>query len=233
MKAIQPRYPQATSDVSPPPQRLPTAPPRAALPAPPVPRRASLPRALKPTTPRVAGTRGPRPSPLENPPLLTRRRPHRPTRPGNPAPFLPQADPGPSIPPHQTPPLPPTLTLPTPTRTLNLPSPFFLLRPFFLHDLSSFLRFPRHELTRPGIDSPEPRHLRMTPWLSTQPLPLDRWQTPPTRPLRTVVLGPLADARRHGLSGELGGCEAQPATETHKSEMPTALCPAHCPSAHS
>ena len=113
------------------------------------------------TTPRlVAGTRASKS--LESPPLLTRRRPHRPTLPGNPAPFLPQADPGPSLPPHQTPPLPPTLTLPTPTRTLNLPSPFFLLRPFFLHDLSSFLRFPRHELTRPGIDSPEPRHLRMT-----------------------------------------------------------------------
>ena len=161
MKATSPdilRRPSAARD----PHRLPTAPPRAALPAPPVPRRASLPRALKPTTPRVAGTRGPRPSPLENPPLLTRRRPHRPTLPGNPAPFLPQADPGPSIPPHQTPPLPPTLTLPTPTRTLNLPSPFFLLRPFFLHDLSSFLRFSRHELTRPGMDSPEPRHLRMT-----------------------------------------------------------------------
>ena len=181
MKAIQPRYPQATSHVPPPPQRLPTAPPRAALPAPPVPRRASLPRALKPTTPRlVAGTRASKS--LESPPLLTRRRPHRPMLPGNPAPFLPQADPGPSLPPHQTPPLPPTLTLPTPTRTLNLPSPFFLLRPFFLHDLSSFLRFPRHELTRPGMDSPEPRHLRMTritPAQAESPAP---------------STGPLADA---------------------------------------
>ena len=56
------------------------------------------------------------------------------------------------------------------------------------------------------------------PWPSTQPLPLDRWR---------------ADARRHGLSGELGWCKARPATETHEPEMPAALCPAHCPAAHS
>ena len=157
--------------------------------------------------------------PTENPPL-TPAAPRRPRLPGNPAPFLPQADPGPSIPPHQTPPLPPTLTLPTPTEP-QPPLPFFLLRPFFLRGAPPSLRFPRHELTRPGMDSPEPRHLGMTritprrahretrPSGPEEPAETRPAATGPTRAPPTASAD-RRDARLHGLSGELGGTTADP-----------------------
>ena len=75
------------------------------------------------------------------------------------------------------------------------------------------------QIDRPFVRESGWRRVLIMPRPRAQPLPLDRWRTPPTRPLRTEVLGPLADARRHGLSGELGWCTSwrdspRPATET-------------------